>query len=151
MRRIKNRRKKQVKKLLFIIALIIILIISVVIFVINKNKKDEDDNKPEIDTEIEYSGITLPDTEYSGMSVNNIVMEYLENDNRTTVKMSIINSSGKKIEKTSVLANLKDSNGNVLGSLPVYIKTIENGEQQIYTIVLKGDLRSTTQIELAKQ
>lgn len=140
----KNTVKKTKKnKLIFIIILIILIIVGIIIF-INKNK----DKHSEMNEEKQTTQYELPDTSYRDMEVKDITMEYLEENAQTMVTMLIVNNTQNSIEDQSLNAYLINENGDIIGQTETYIASIEpNGEYSI-SVILKGDLTSTTQIKL---
>ena len=107
-------------------------------------KENEDTNRQEKQT-TQYE---LPDTSYRDMEVKDITMEYLEENAQTMVTMLIVNNTQNSIEDQSLNAYLINENGDIIGQTETYIASIEpNGEYSI-SVILKGDLTSTTQIKL---
>lgn len=144
----RERKNKRIKKAILIVCLVIavIAIILILVKVLNKNN----DDSINIDGE-QRELYTLPDTSYSGMEVSNVEMEYLKEDESTMVTMRITNTTNLKVENENFTAVLLNSNGDVLGSVPTSIETIEAGGVYEVSVVIRGDLTSATQVKLEKQ
>lgn len=138
--------RKGKKMLLILMAAIVIIIATVIIVnIVNKEPGGSeiiDDTQPVI---------PLPETTYSDMDVKNVQMEYLKNNNETMVSMEIHNTTSKTVENESLDAILIGTDENVLGQIQTYIKKLSPGEQYDISVILKGDLTSTTQIKLVEK
>ena len=111
-------------KKILIVALIIAIVVIIAIVLIIKNvvNKNKDEEQPKTTQE---EVITLPDTTYSDMQVNNINMEYLSDQDKTMVSMSILNTTNKKVEDESLNAILVGNDENVLGQMETWIQSLE--------------------------
>lgn len=134
--------------ILISIILIAIIIIGIVTLFSIKNKKETEENDDILYEESET--FDLPDTTYSEMQVKNVEMEYLRASNETMVSMVIDNTTNKKVEKETLEAILVDNDGQVLGKTQTYIERLEAGKQYSISVILKGDLTSTSKIKLQK-
>lgn len=148
------REKRKVRKgkvILVGIAIVIIIavIAAIIINVINKNNKSES-KKPGETTKKETVVYDLPDITYSDMKVTNIEMEYLSENNETMVSMVINNTTENAVSQESLTAYLIDKDENTIGQTKTYIESLNPGEQYSISVILKGDLTSTTQIKLQK-
>lgn len=140
-----SRERKQ-KKLLMkigIIIAVIALIVVVVILVKRGGKKGGEGSQEE-----ENQSYALPDTTYSDMQVSDISMEYLSGNDETMVTMIISNTSNRTVNQESLKAILIDDKGEILGQTTTYIENLEVGEQYSISVIMKGDLTSTTQVSL---
>mgnify|MGYP004611418983 FL=1 len=144
----RERKNKRIKKAILIVCLVIAVIATILILVKVLNKNNDDSIN--IDGE-QRELYTLPDTSYSGMEVSNVEMEYLKEDESTMVTMRITNTTNLKVENENFTAVLLNSNGDVLGSVPTSIETIEAGGVYEVSVVIRGDLTSATQVKLEKQ
>ena len=135
------------KKMLIFAAIVVIAIIIAVVLIVTKvvNKKSDDTQ-----TGTEESVIALPDTTYSDMQVNNIYMEYLADQDKTMVSMSILNTTTQKVEDESLNAILVGDNENVLGQMETWIQSLDVGEQYDISVILNGNLTGTKLIKLEK-
>lgn len=135
------------KKMLMFAAIIVIAIIIAIVLIVTKvvNKKSDDTQ-----TGNEESVISLPDTTYSDMQVNNIYMEYLADQDKTMVSMSILNTTTQKVEDESLNAILVGDNENVLGQMETWIQSLSAGEQYDISVILNGNLTGTKLIKLEK-
>lgn len=144
-----RRRKSNNKKLIIIVAIIIAIILAIVLIVSLVNKK----KKPQEDISGEEQNIVreLPDTKYSDMTVNNVQMEYLKDNDETMVSMTINNTTNRSIENERLTALLLNEDGEVLNSINTFIDSLDINEQYNISVIFKGDLTSTTQIVLQEQ
>lgn len=142
----KIRKGKVILTILSIIILIAVIVI-VALFVKNRDKTKQGGSGDEQQISEVYQ---LPDVTYSEMKVTDIEMEYLKNNNETMVTMIINNSTENKVEKEWLTAVLLDKDGNKLGETRTYIEGLEPGQQYSISVILKGDLTATTQIQLQK-
>lgn len=142
------RKMRKAKKKLIIIFIVIVIIATVLIAVIrNINKKKNEQNQQNEQQTV----ISLPDTTYSNMEVKDVYMEYLKNEDKTMVSMSILNTTTKKVENEKLNAILVDADGNVLGQMPTWIQSLNVGEQYDISVILNGNLTATQSIKLEKK
>ena len=136
-------------KKILIVALIIAIVVIIAIVLIIKNvvNKNKDEEQPQTTQE---EVITLPDTTYSDMQVNNINMEYLSDQDKTMVSMSILNTTNKKVEDESLNAILVGNDENVLGQMETWIQSLDVGETYNISVILNGNLTGTKLIKLEK-
>lgn len=136
-------------KKILIVALIIAIVVIIAIVLIIKNvvNKNKDEEQPKTTQE---EVITLPDTTYSDMQVNNINMEYLSDQDKTMVSMSILNTTNKKVEDESLNAILVGNDENVLGQMETWIQKLDVGETYDISVILNGNLTGTKLIKLEK-
>ena len=135
------------KKMLIFAAIVLIAIIVAIVLIVNKVNKKKNNEEPK---EIIDSAIALPDTTYSDMQVNNIYMEYLEDQDKTMVSMSILNTTTRKVEDESLNAILVGDDENVLGQMQTWIQSLGAGEQYDISVILNGNLTGTKLIKLEK-
>ena len=144
--------KRQIKKgkiAVVVIALIAIIIAAILIVkFINKNTEEEKQKGQQ--TKKESVVYDLPDITYSEMQVTDIEMEYLEDNNETMISMLINNTTENQVENESLTAYLIDANGETVGSTKTFIASLAPGAQYSITVILKGNLTTTTQIKLQK-
>ena len=137
--------RKGKKMLMFATIIVIAIIISIVLIVTKVVNKKSDDTQ----TGNEESVISLPDTTYSDMQVNNIYMEYLADQDKTMVSMSILNTTTQKVEDESLNAILIGDNENVLGQMRTGTNTdLEVGQQCEISVIYKGNMTATQRIKL---
>lgn len=144
-----KRKIKKGKIILVVSIIIIIAIIGIVIFkLVNKNTESEKTrNEQQQEETVTYN---LPDVTYSDMQVTNIEMEYLEDNNETMVSMIINNTTENPVSNETLTAYLIDANGQTVGQTKTYIASLEPGGQYSISVILKGNLTTTTQIKLQK-
>ena len=85
------------------------------------------------------------------MTVNNVQMEYLKQNNETMVSMTINNTTNRKVVNERVTALLLNESGEVLDKMNTFIDSLDINEQYNISVIFKGDLTSTTQIVLQEQ
>ncbi len=139
------RKGKKMMRILLIALIAIIIIVSIVIIIVKKGNKDKDETVGE-----QQTTIPLPDTTYSGMEVKDIYMEYLEEQDKTMVSMSIVNTRTNIVENESLNAILLDAKGKTLGQMPTWIQSLGVGEQYDISVILNGNLTGTQSIQLQK-
>ena len=142
--------KKVRKGKKMLISLIAIVAIMVVVFAIVAITKAVKKNKENQSQEGQETAISLPDTTYSDMEVKNIYMEYLKDEDKTMVSMSILNTTDKKVEDESLNAILIGSDENVLGQMQTWIQSLDVGEQYDISVILNGNLTGTKVVKLEK-
>lgn len=146
-----KREKRKIKKgKIVAIGIILLIIVAIIIFmIINKKDDTKTENKPgeSAKEEVVYN---LPDVTYSDMQVTNVEMEYLADNNETMVSFIINNTTANLVENESLTAYLIDGNEEVVGQTKTYIASLAPGEQYSISVILKGNLTSTTQIKLQK-
>lgn len=145
MRRRKNNNKKVIISIAIVIA--VVLIVVLIASLVNKSKKPTDDSQNEEQNIVR----DLPDTKYSDMTVNNVQMEYLKQNNETMVSMTINNTTNRKVVNERVTALLLNESGEVLDKMNTFIDSLDINEQYNISVIFKGDLTSTTQIVLQEQ
>ncbi len=148
-----EKRKIKKGKIIAVLAAIVIVVIAVVLVVKFANKDTEDAKKGGStgeQTAQEAVVYDLPDVTYSEMQVTNIEMEYLEDNNETMISMIINNTTENQVENESLTAYLIDANGQTVGQTRTFIASLAPGGQYSISVILKGNLTTTTQIKLQK-
>ena len=139
--------RKGKKMLISLIAIVAIIVVVFAIVAITKAVKKNKENQSQ---EGQETAISLPDTTYSDMEVKNIYMEYLKDEDKTMVSMSILNTTDKKVEDESLNAILIGSDENVLGQMQTWIQSLDVGEQYDISVILNGNLTGTKVVKLEK-
>ena len=139
--------RKGKKMLISLIAIIAIVVVIFAIVAITKAVKKNKENKAQ---EGQETAISLPDTTYSDMEVKNIYMEYLKDEDKTMVSMSILNTTDTQVEDESLNAILIGSDENVLGQMQTGIQSLDVGEQYDISVILNGNLTGTKVVKLEK-
>lgn len=134
------------KKMLLILLIAIVVIIATIL-IVNTIKNFNKPTEPEYKNEI----IPLPETVYSDMQVKNINMQYLREQDKTKLSMTIDNTSKRKAVNERLDAILIGPNENVLGTMETWIQELDVGAQYKMEVILKGDLTATTQIKLVEK
>ena len=141
MKKIRKSQKRLIT--IFIIIIAIIVIIGIVGFVLKRQAPEETENQDTI--------ITLPETQYSDMEVKNVQMEYLKENDQTSITMEIHNTTNNKVEKEEFDVLWVGENEEILGKINTQIENLETGEQHNITVVLPGNLTKTKEIKLIKK
>lgn len=137
--------RKGKKRLITLLAILIaVILLAIIVIIIRKNITPKE---PENPNQI----ISLPETTYSDMKVQNIQMEYLEANDQTSITMEINNTTANKVEKEKFDVVWLGKNEEILGKIITEIKSLEAGEQQGLTVVLPGNLTKTKEIKLIKK
>ena len=139
--------RKGKKMLISLIAIVAIIVVVFSIVAITKAVKKNKENQSQ---EGQETAISLPDTTYSDMEVKNIYMEYLKDEDKTMVSMSILNTTDTKVEDESLNAILIGSDENVLGQMQTWIQSLDVGEQYDISVILNGNLTGTKVVKLEK-
>ena len=139
--------RKGKKMLISLIAIVAIIVVVFAIVAITKAVKKNKENQSQ---EGQETAISLPDTTYSDMEVKNIYMEYLKDEDKTMVSMSILNTTDTKVEDESLNAILIGSDENVLGQMQTWIQSLDVGEQYDISVILNGNLTGTKVVKLEK-
>lgn len=146
----KKMRKGKKMLLIALIVLVVILAIVLVVNIVNKiTEKPEVPEKPVI--------VQLPETTYSNMQVENIVMELLKGNSQdgrdeTLLTFDIRNTTDKKVESQFFEAVLIGADENIIDTMKHnYIQELEVGETHRVNVVYKGDATGTTQIKLIEE
>lgn len=147
--------KRKIKKgKIIAVAVALVVIVVAVVLVVKFMDKDTEDSKKgttgNAQQQTEDVTYDLPDITYSDMQVTDIEMEYLEDNNETMVSMLINNTTETAVENESLTAYLIDANGETVGQTRTYISSLAPGGQYSISVILKGNLTSTTQIKLQK-
>lgn len=142
--------KRQIKKgKLIIVGIILLVIVAIIIF--NVIKKDDTTGDKDQGDGKESTVYDLPDITYSDMQVTDVEMEYLADNNETMVSFLINNTTENLVQNESLTAYLIDANEETIGQTKTYIATLAPGEQYSISVILKGNLTTTTQIKLQKE
>jgi len=141
-----KRKIRKGKVILTIIAVVAIIALIVgIVFLVKSKIGGSSGTQEEVNDVYE-----LPDVTYSEMQVTDIEMEYLKNNNETMVSMIINNTTQNTVSQESLTAILLNEKGETVGQTRTYIESLAPGEQYSISVILKGDLTSTTQIKLQK-
>ena len=139
--------RKGKKMLISLIAIVAIIVVVFAIVAITKAVKKNKENQSQ---EGQETAISLPDTTYSDMEVKNIYMEYLKDEDKTMVSMSILNTTDTKVEDESLNAILIGSDENVLGQMQTWIQSLDVGEKYDISVIINGNLTGTKVVKLEK-
>lgn len=135
------------KKMLLILFIAIILIFAIVA-IVNIVKNPKEPVEPEKEEEI----IQLPETVYSDMKVKNIQVQYLKNQDKTKLRMTIDNTSNKAANDDVFDAVLIGPDEEILTTMEARIVgELKVGEQCNVEVILKGDQTAVTQIKLIEK
>ena len=135
------------KKMLIICLILIVAAIAAILIINNVVNKGPGNAGNEDENQI----IQLPETTYSNMEVKNLQMEYLKSNNETMVSMEIHNTTDKKVEEENLDVYLVGPEEQILGQILTSIENLDVGEQHNISVVLYGDLTSTTHVKLVKR
>lgn len=136
------------KKMLIIALIIIAVIVVATVIIVNIVKKNQE--KPTTPVE-EQQVIPLPETTYSDMEVKNIQMQYLKEQDKTNLEMTIYNTTDKQVENEKLDAIFIDANENVIAQMETWIDKLDPGEEYKISVVQNGNLTSATKIKLMEK
>lgn len=136
------------KKMLIIALIIIAIIVIATVIIVNIVNKNQKKTTPPAE---QQQVILLPETTYSDMEVKNIQMEYLEQNDETSITMSIFNTTTKEVSNEHLDAILIDANENVIATTETFINELGVGEQYEITVIINGNLTSATKIKLMEK
>ena len=144
--------KRQIKKgKIAVVAVAILVVIIAIVLVVKFINKDSEGGKGKGQQQKQEAVVyELPDVTYSDMQVTDIEMEFLEDNNETMVSMIINNTTDRQVENESLTAYLIDANGETVGSTKTLRASLAPGAQYSITVILKGNLTTTTQVRLQK-
>lgn len=136
-----------------IINISLLLLLSLALIVgCNKNNKqnDEVDNNTENDNkttvEVNMNEDVIKNQNIDGIEITNTSLVY--EDGISYLKATVINHTGTDYELSEYRINVKDSNGNVIVTIPGYIGNIlKDGESKLINTMISEDLSKATSIE----
>lgn len=140
------------QKILLILIIVIIVIILTILAIKIVNKSPKLEESPGIEeTPQEEPMIQLPETEYNGMEVRKVQMEYLENNDETIIIMKIQNTTSSKVENEKFDILWIGPDEKILGKLESSIESLEVDEELDLNVILSGDLTETKEVKLIKK
>ena len=111
------------------------------------NKKEEEkieDNKTTV--EVNMNENVIKNQNIDGIEITNTSLVY--EDGISYLKATVINHTGTDYELSEYRINVKDSNGNVIVTIPGYIGSIlKAGESKPINTMISEDLSKATSIE----
>lgn len=136
-----------------IINISLLLLLSLTLVVgCNKNNKqnDEVDNNTGNDTkptvEVNMNEDVIKNQNIDGIEITNTSLVY--EDGISYLKATVTNHTGTDYELSEYRISVKDSNGNVIVTIPGYIGNIlKDGESKLINTMISEDLSKATSIE----
>lgn len=136
-----------------IINISLLLLLSLALIVgCNKNNKqnDEVDNNTENDNkttvEVNMNEDVIKNQNIDGIEITNTSLVY--EDGISYLKATVTNHTGTDYELSEYRISVKDSNGNVIVTIPGYIGNIlKDGESKLINTMISEDLSKATSIE----
>ena len=141
MRKIRKGRKK------LIILLIAIVVIIATIVIVNIVRNSGDPEQPSDPGAI----IPLPETTYSNMEVRNVQMQYLTENDQTEITMEIHNTTSERVEREKFDVVWIGADETTLARIETEISDLDVGKTHAISVVLPGNLTSTTEIRLVEK
>lgn len=131
----------------------LLLLLSLILVVgCNKNNKqnDEVDNNTENDNkttvEVNMNEDVIKNQNIDGIEITNTSLVY--EDGISYLKATVTNHTGTDYELSEYRISVKDSNGNVIVTIPGYIGNIlKDGESKLINTMISEDLSKATSIE----
>lgn len=136
------------KKMLIIALIIIAIIVIATVIIVNIVKKNQEKPTPPAE---QQQVIPLPETTYSDMEVKNIQMQYLKEQDKTNLEMTIYNTTDKQVENEKLDAIFIDANENAIAQMETWIDKLGPGEEYKISVVQNGNLTSATKIKLMEK
>lgn len=136
-----------------IINISLLLLLSLALIVgCNKNNKqnDEVDNNTENDNkttvEVNMNEDVIKNQNIDGIEITNTSLVY--EDGISYLNATVTNHTGTDYELSEYRISVKDSNGNVIVTIPGYIGNIlKDGESKLINTMISEDLSKATSIE----
>ena len=112
----------------------------------NKTKNDDkkDDNK--ITVEVNNNEEVTKDQNIEGIEITNTSLVY--EDGISYLKATVTNNTGSDYELNEYKINVKDSDGNIIVTMPGYVGSVlKNGESKTINTTIGEDLSKAYSIE----
>ena len=109
-----------------------------------KNDDKKEDNMPTI--EVNDNQEVIKDQNIDGIEITNTSLVY--EDGISYLKATVTNNTGSDYELNEYKINVKDSDGNIIVTMPGYVgSVIKNGESKSINTMISEDLSKAYSIE----
>ena len=110
----------------------------------SKNEDKKDDNKTTV--EVNNNEEVTKDQNIEGITITNTSLVY--EDGISYLKATVTNNTGSDYELNEYKINVKDSDGNIIVTMPGYIGSVlKNGESKTINTMISEDLSKAYSIE----
>ena len=110
----------------------------------SKNEDKKDDNKTTV--EVNNNEEVTKDQNIEGIMITNTSLVY--EDGISYLKATVTNNTGSDYELNEYKINVKDSDGNIIVTMPGYIGSVlKNGESKTINTMISEDLSKAYSIE----
>ena len=110
----------------------------------SKNEDKKDDNKTTV--EVNNNEEVTKDQNIEGITITNTSLVY--EDGISYLKATVTNNTGSDYELNEYKINVKDSDGNIIVTMPGYVgSVIKNGESKSINTMISEDLSKAYSIE----
>ena len=110
----------------------------------SKNEDKKDDNKTTV--EVNNNEEVTKDQNIEGITITNTSL--VHEDGISYLKATVTNNTGSDYELNEYKINVKDSDGNIIVTMPGYIGSVlKNGESKTINTMISEDLSKAYSIE----
>ena len=110
----------------------------------SKNEDKKDDNKTTV--EVNNNEEVTKDQNIEGIMITNTSLVY--EDGISYLKATVTNNTGSDYELNEYKINVKDSDGNIIVTMPGYVGSVlKNGESKTINTMISEDLSKAYSIE----
>ena len=110
----------------------------------SKNEDKKDDNKTTV--EVNNNEEVTKDQNIEGITITNTSLVY--EDGISYLKATVTNNTGSDYELNEYKINVKDSDGNIIVTMPGYVGSVlKNGESKTINTTIGEDLSKAYSIE----
>ena len=110
----------------------------------SKNEDKKDDNKTTV--EVNNNEEVTKDQNIEGIMITNTSLVY--EDGISYLKATVTNNTGSDYELNEYKINVKDSDGNIIVTMPGYVGSVlKNGESKSINTMISEDLSKAYSIE----
>ena len=110
----------------------------------SKNEDKKDDNKTTV--EVNNNEEVTKDQNIEGITITNTSLVY--EDGISYLKATVTNNTGSDYELNEYKINVKDSDGNIIVTMPGYVGSVlKNGESKTINTMISEDLSKAYSIE----
>lgn len=131
-------------KVILIIILALVVVTAIILGIIFLKGGDEGDTTAQSGT------ISKTESEFEPLKVQDIVLNYVEEKNTTTIDFAIENTTSEKVEKLDIDIQLLNENEQVIASVETYVETIDANSKHKVNMMLLGNIKGIKKIKLVK-
>lgn len=132
-------------KVILIIILVLVVITAIILGVIFLNNDGDEGGKTS-----QSGTISQSESEFEPLRISDVVLDYVEEKNETTIDFAIENTTDEKVEKQNIDIQLLDAKGGIISSVQTYVETIDAKSKHKVNMMLAGNIQGITKIKLVK-